>query len=94
MMYPRLKLLIEEQLPVTVYGYLPFMEDCVLESRPLGLIPANELSQIQAKLQRLAKQAEDTIDIDGCLHWQIPQMKSQILPSVVPLRQQAKHLLI
>ena len=67
MMYPRLKLLIEEQLPVTVYGYLPFMEDCVLESRPLGLIPANELSQIQAKLQRLAKQAEDTIDIDGLL---------------------------
>ena len=67
MMYPRLTLLIEEQLPVTVYGYLPFMEDCVLESRPLGLIPANELSQIQAKLQRLAKQAEDTIDIDGLL---------------------------
>lgn len=60
MMYPRLKALIEEQLPVTVYGYLPFMEDCVLENRPLGLIPAGELPQIQAQLQRLAKQAEET----------------------------------
>ena len=67
MMYPRLKALIEEQLPVTVYGYLPFMEDCVLENRPLGLIPAGELPQIQAQLQRLAKQAEETIDIDGLL---------------------------
>ena len=37
------------------------------KAAPLGLIPANELSQIQAKLQRLAKQAEDTIDIDGLL---------------------------
>ena len=67
MMYPRLKMLIEEQLPITVYGYLPFMEDCILESRPLGLIPADELPQIQAQLQRLAKQAEETIDIDGLL---------------------------
>mgnify|MGYP000629894627 CR=1 FL=1 len=33
----------------------------------LGLIPADELPQIQAQLQRLAKQAEETIDIDGLL---------------------------
>lgn len=67
MMYPRLKSLIEKQLPVTVYGYLPFINECVLESRPLGLIPANELPQIQTQLQQLAEQAEESIDIDGLL---------------------------
>ncbi len=67
MMYPRLKTLIETQLPVTVYGYLPFMEACVLESRSLGLIPANELPEIETQLRRLAKQMEKTIDIDGLL---------------------------
>lgn len=36
MLYPRVKSMIEEQLQVKVYGYVPKVEDCVIESRHLG----------------------------------------------------------
>lgn len=67
MMYPRLKELIEKQLPVNVYGYLPILKDFVLESRPLGLIPADELPNLKQQLQALAEQIEPSIDIDGLI---------------------------
>ena len=38
MLYPRVKQMIEEQLPVKVLGYVPELSDCVLESRHLGLV--------------------------------------------------------
>ena len=49
-----------------IQGFLHYKKDSAI-NRPLGLIPAGELPQIQAQLQRLAKQAEETIDIDGLL---------------------------
>lgn len=67
MLYPRLKALIEEQLSISVYGYLPSLTDFVLESRPLGLVPADELPNIKQQLQVLAKQIEASIDLDGLL---------------------------
>ncbi len=67
MLYPRLKELVETQLPVRVYGYLPLMPALTLQSRQLGLIPAHELPQIQHKLQQLAAQTAQTIDLQGLL---------------------------
>ena len=67
MIYRRMKQMIEEQTGVRVYGYLPVLEDCVLESRYLGLKLPQELENIHAQLCRLGEQAEKTIDVDGLI---------------------------
>ena len=65
MLYPRLKSLIEDETGVTVYGYLPVLDDCSLESRHLGLVTAAEVDDLRGKLDRLAAVMEETVDIDG-----------------------------
>lgn len=65
--YSEMKALIESNLPVKVYGFLPLMEDCSFESRYLGLVQAGEMEGIGQKLQTLAAQAEKSIDLDGLL---------------------------
>lgn len=65
MMYPRLKQIIEEKLPVRVYGYVPVVKDCVLESRHLGLVMPEEIADLQEKLMDLAQILEKSVDIDG-----------------------------
>ena len=67
MLYPRLKSLIEEETGVQVYGYLPVLDDCALESRHLGLVTAAEVSDLRQKLDRLAEALEASVDIDGLL---------------------------
>lgn len=48
-------------------GFLPSLRETVLESRHLGLVTAAEVDSLREKLQRLAAQAEQTIDLDGLL---------------------------
>ena len=48
-------------------GFLPEMPECVIESRHLGLVTAAEVEGLREKLGRLARQAEETIDLDGLL---------------------------
>lgn len=48
-------------------GYLPVMADCAMESRHLGLVTAAEVQDLQEKMQRLAQQAEKSLDLDGLL---------------------------
>ena len=67
MMYPRLKQIIEEELPIKVYGYVPVVKDCVLESRHLGLVMPEEIVDLQQKLMELAEILEKSVDIDGLL---------------------------
>ena len=67
MMYPRLKQIIEETLPVKVYGYVPVVKDCVLESRHLGLVMPEEIADLHDKLMKLAEILEKSVDIDGLL---------------------------
>ena len=55
MMYPRLKQIIEETLPVKVYGYVPVVKNCVLESRHLGLVMPEEIADLHDKLMKLAE---------------------------------------
>lgn len=45
-------------------GYLPRMSNCSLESRHLGLVTADEVVNLKEKLQLLAEQAEQSIDLD------------------------------
>lgn len=67
MLYPRVKQMIEEQLPVKVYGYLPEMKGISLESRHLGLVLPEEIHDLQEELDVLAEQMEKSVDIDGLL---------------------------
>lgn len=50
-------------------GFLPSMPDCALESRHLGLVTAAEVENLREKLQRLAEQAEQSLDLDGILEF-------------------------
>ena len=67
MLYPRLSETITRETGLPVFGFLPVMADCALESRHLGLVTAAEISDLQQKLDRMAQQAEKTVDLDGLL---------------------------
>lgn len=66
-LYPRLKELVETETGVRVYGFLPKLDDCSLESRHLGLVTASEVVDLRAKLDKLADVMSATVDIDGLL---------------------------
>lgn len=67
MFYPELKKVIEEELAITVLGYIPKVEEFVLESRHLGLVMPDEIEAIEEKIQKLAMFLEKTIDVDKFL---------------------------
>ncbi len=67
MTYTLLKQTVEHECGVKVYGYLPYDESCSLESRHLGLVTAQEISDLKDKLRRMAEQAEKSVDLDGLI---------------------------
>ena len=67
MSYPGLKRAIERECGIPVYGYLPACPECALESRHLGLVTAQEVTNLHEKLQILAQRAEESIDLDGLI---------------------------
>lgn len=67
MMYPRMKELIESETGVAVLGFVPVIEDCVLESRHLGLMLPEEVEQLQEKLDHLSGELEKSLDVEGIL---------------------------
>lgn len=62
MLYPRLKEMIESQLPVRVVGYVPYVPDCVLESRHLGLVTPDEITDLKERVEKLAEILETSIE--------------------------------
>ena len=67
MVYPQMKEAIEAECGARVYGFLPAMPEIALESRHLGLVTAREVEDLREKLQRLAEQAEKSVDLDGLI---------------------------
>lgn len=67
MLYPRMKKLLEEELGVRVLGYVPKVEDCVIESRHLGLVLPEEIPELKERLYKLSGVLEKSLDIDGIL---------------------------
>ena len=67
MLYGRMKEMIEAQTGIRVYGYVPVMEDCALESRYLGLKLPNERKDTEEKLERLGGQILKSVDMKGLL---------------------------
>ncbi len=64
MLYPRMKELTERELGVRVLGYVPKVEECILESRHLGLVLPEEIPELKSRLKQLAKILERTLEID------------------------------
>ena len=64
-MYDYYKTIIETNTNVKVYGYMPYLEDCKLKSRHLGLITAQEIEDLEEITEKLGNTAQETIDIKG-----------------------------
>ena len=64
MLYPEVKKLIEENLELEVLGYVPNLNDLVIESRHLGLVTPDEIKDLKEKLNELADILEETLEID------------------------------
>ena len=81
MMYGRMKEMIETQTGVKVYGYVPVMKDCALESRYLGLKLPQERKDTEDKLEQLGEQILKTVDIAGLLELaeNAPEMENKEL---------------
>lgn len=67
MLYPRMKKMVEEELGIKAFGYVPRVDDCVIESRHLGLVLPDEIPQLKERLHKLAGVLEETLDIDGII---------------------------
>ena len=65
--YPVYKNMIEAELPVKVFGYMPELENCTLKSRHLGLITAEEMADINSIIDKVAEELEKSIDIENIL---------------------------
>lgn len=65
--YSALAAEIERLLGVKPLGFMPHLSDCEIGSRHLGLITADEIADLREKMQRLAEQAEKSLDLDGII---------------------------
>lgn len=65
-LYERVKKLTED-IGIKSYGYLPVKKELTIESRHLGLVTADELSDIKDKLKMLGTAISETIDIEGII---------------------------
>ena len=67
MSYAYYKDVIEAESGVKLLGYFPVLEGCNFESRHLGLVTAEEIGDLQAIVERLALQAEKSLDLESLL---------------------------
>lgn len=67
MLYPRLSETITRETGLPVFGFLPDLPECTIESRHLGLVTAAEIADLQQKLDKLAAQAEKSLQLDALL---------------------------
>ena len=67
MLYPRMKKMVEEELRIKVLGYVPKVEDCVIESRHLGLVLPEEIPELKQRLLKLADVLEKSLDIEAII---------------------------
>lgn len=67
MMYPIYKQAIESHTNISVIGYFPKQQNIILESRHLGLVTADEVQNLNEKMDELAIVAQKTIDLNAIL---------------------------
>jgi cobyrinic acid a,c-diamide synthase len=61
------KAMIEERLNIRVIGFMPHIPEAQIESRHLGLITADEITDIKEKLHALGECAIKSIDMEALL---------------------------
>ena len=66
-MYDFYRSVVEENTPLKVLGFLPEMPDCRFDSRHLGLITADEIGDLQTKIEKLGAQAMASIDFGALM---------------------------
>ncbi|MCL2496928.1 MAG: cobyrinate a,c-diamide synthase, partial [Clostridiales bacterium] len=66
-LYERLKAVIEAESGLPLLGYLPRLDECVIESRHLGLVTPAEIDGLQRKLERMGKTARTSLDIGALM---------------------------
>lgn len=64
-MYEYYKKIIESNTDVKVYGYMPYIKECNLKSRHLGLITPQETADLEKITEKLGITAQETIDMRG-----------------------------
>lgn len=67
MLYPRLKAALEERCGVRVFGYLPPLPQCAIQSRHLGLLTPGDVAQLREKVDSLGETALKTVDLEGLM---------------------------
>lgn len=75
MIYPELKNVIEKELNIKVLGFVPKVDNLVIESRHLGLVLPDEIIEIDQRIEELALLLEETLDIE-----EIINMANQVNP--------------
>lgn len=63
--YRMLKTAIETHTGIKCYGYLPKNNAVVIESRHLGLLQAEEITDLNAKVDMIAEQLEKTVNLEA-----------------------------
>ncbi|WP_297635880.1 cobyrinate a,c-diamide synthase [uncultured Clostridium sp.] len=67
MYYILLKKLVEENLNIKVFGFIPSTEDLSLKSRHLGLVQSVEVLDLDEKIELCAKLIEENIDMNSLI---------------------------
>lgn len=65
--YEIVKPLIEEELKISVLGYFPECKEMHIESRHLGLVMPEELTDIKEHLRNTAEEFVKTVSVDGIM---------------------------
>lgn len=66
-LFDHLRLIIERECGIPVFGYLPKMEEAKVESRHLGLLMADEIPEFRERFEAIAARMEETVEIDRIL---------------------------
>ena len=81
--YKELKHVIEETYKISVFGYVPEMEEMMVESRHLGLHLPSELKQYQKKMQLISEKMEETLDISAIISCAKKADELQVIEPVI-----------
>ena len=76
--------MLQQETGLPVLGWLPQLSDCAIASRHLGLLTPGEVQGLAEKVDRLASQLEETVDLEGVLALARSAASLPAAPSVVP----------
>ena len=80
--YETIKPLIEEELHISVLGYVPDDKRFRIESRHLGLMMPNELDHMRVLLQAVSEEFQKAVAVKGIL--QIAERAEELVHKVIP----------